>query len=86
MLIGAVVDDEVHEDVHIALFCLRNQFVHIVHRAEARVDVVIVGNVIALIRERRAVDRGEPDDIDTELLEIVQFADNALQIADAVAV
>ena len=86
MLIGAVVDDEIHEDIHIALLCLGNQLIHIVHRAEARVDIVIIGNIIALIRERRAVDRREPDDVDTELLEIIQFADNALQITDAVAV
>ena len=57
VLVRRVVDDEVHEDVHITLFCLCNQLLHVLHRAEARVDVVIIRNIIAVVIVWRAVDR-----------------------------
>ena len=52
VLIGAVIDDEIHQDIHIAFFCFGDQTVHVIHCAEARVDVVIIRNIIALICER----------------------------------
>ncbi|CCX63776.1 putative uncharacterized protein [Firmicutes bacterium CAG:791] len=86
MLIGAVIDNEIHQDVHVALFGFGDQTVHVVHCAKARVDAVIIGNIVALIGKRRAVDRGEPDNIDAELLEIIELADDAGEITDAVSV
>ena len=86
VLIGAVIDNEIHQDVHVALFCLGDQTVHVIHCAKTRVDVVIIGNIVALIGERRAVDRREPDNVDAEILEIIKLADNARKIADAVSV
>ena len=86
VLIGAVIDNEIHQDVHVALFGLGDQTVHVVHCAKARVDAVIIGNIVALIGKRRAVDRGEPDNIDAELLEIIELADDAGEITDAVSV
>ena len=73
MLIRAVVDDEIHQDVHVALFSLGDQMVHVVHCAKARVDAVIIGNIVALICEWRAVDRREPDDVDTEGFQVIEF-------------
>ena len=86
MLIRAVVDDEIHQDVHIALFRFRDQPVHVLHRTEARVNVVVIRDIIALIGERRAVDRLEPEDIDAEILQIIELIDDARKIADAVPV
>ena len=57
MLIRTVINDEIHQNVHIAFFCFSNQTVHVIHCTETRVDVVIVGNVVALIRKWGAVDR-----------------------------
>ena len=86
VLIRAVIDDEIHQDVHIAFLGLSNQTVHIVHGTEARVDIIIIGNIVALICERRAVDRREPDNVDTEVFEVIEFADNARKITNAVSV
>ena len=58
MLVGAVVDHQIHQQIHTALFCLGDQFVHIFHGAEPWIDGVIIGNVVALICQGRFIDRG----------------------------
>jgi len=52
VLIGAVVHDQVHYDPDASLFCLGDQFIHILHRPEPRVDPIVIRNVVALISQR----------------------------------
>ena len=52
VLIRAVVDDQVHDDVQIPLCGLGQKTVHILHSAEAGIDIIIVGNVVSLICQR----------------------------------
>jgi hypothetical protein len=47
---------------------------------------VVVGNVVAVVGHRRAVDRAQPDDVDTEQLEIVQVVQDSAEVTDAVTV
>ena len=86
MLIGAVIYHQIHHDGHAAPFALGDQAIHVLHGAEAGVDVVIVGNIIALIRHRRTVHRRKPENFHTQRLQLVQLADDAGDIADPVAV
>jgi hypothetical protein len=81
-----VVDDEVHHQLHVPRVQLRDQLVELLERAEERVDVVVVGNVVAVVGHRRAVDRAQPDDVDTEQLEIVQVVQDSAEVTDAVTV
>ena len=53
--------------------------------AEERVDVAVVGDVVAEVRHRRAVDRRQPERVDAEPLQVVQPRAHALEVADAVA-
>ena len=55
MLIGAVVDNEIHDDVHITLFCLCKQAVHRFQITKKRVDIIVIGDVVSLIHKRRLV-------------------------------
>src|SRR5699024_10429954 len=57
MLGGGVVDDQVHDELHPALVHLLEQLVEFVERAEDRVDVVVVADVVAVVSVRGAVDR-----------------------------
>ena len=66
--------------------CRLQQRVEVGHRAEVLHDGAVVGDVVAVVVVGRLVDRGEPDDIDAELLEIRDAARDARQVADAVAV
>jgi len=58
----------------------------IVKRAEHRVDVAIVADVVAEVLHRALEERRQPDRINAEPGHVFQFAGDARQVADAVAV
>ena len=62
------------------------QRVEVVERAEDRVDVAVVGDVVAEVRHRRGVERRQPDRLDAERRQVVEVAGDPRQVADAVAV
>ena len=68
IFIGTVIHNQIHQDMHLPCMRLFQKLVHILQRSETRVNVIIVGNVIALVRQRRDIDRREPDDIDSQIL------------------
>ena len=86
VLVGAVVHHQVHDYVQIPFFCLGQELIHVLHGAETRINRVVVGDVISLIRQRGAVDGRQPDDIHAQFLQVVQLPDDAPEIADAVSV
>ena len=57
-VLGSVIDNKIHHDLEPTLVGLGQQLVHIVERAEQRINVLIVGNVIAVVVLRRLIDRG----------------------------
>src|SRR5829696_8132957 len=83
---AGVVNDEVHHQLHVPRVQLRDQLVELLERAEERVDVVVVGDVVAVVSHRRAVDRAQPDDVDTEQLEIVEMVQDSAEVTDSVTV
>ena len=86
VLIGAVVDDQIHDDVHIPLFRLVQQLVKLLHGAELPGNAVIVGDVIALIGKGRGIDGRQPENVNAQAFQIIQLGQNSCQIADAVTV
>ena len=58
----------------------------VAERAVARIDAVIVGDVVAVVPAGRGLERHQPDRGDAEPLQIIEPAQQALEIADAVAV
>ena len=57
---------------------------------KSRVDVAVVGDVVAEVEHRRRVERREPDGVDAErrrcaVVQVVESAGDARQVADAVA-
>ena len=67
MLIGGVIDHQIHHDFEPTLMRFGQQLVHIVERAEQRVDVLIVRDVIAVVVLRGLIDRGEPQHIHAKI-------------------
>ena len=49
MLVRAVIHHQVHDDADAPLLRLRDKTVQILHRPEAGIDGIIVGDVIALV-------------------------------------
>jgi len=65
---------------------LLEQFLEIGHGPVFRRDGVVIGNVVPVVRERAGIEGRDPDGLETEILDIVQFLDDAAQVADTVLV
>ena len=65
---------------------LLDELVDVVERAEERVDVLVVRDVVAVVVLRRLVDRGQPHHIHAEHREVVDVVEDPLDVADPVAV
>ncbi len=58
----------------------------VVERAVARVDVQVVGDVVAVVAQRRGKEGQQPEAGDAEALQVVELLREALKVADAVVV
>ena len=81
-----MVNHQIHHDLNIAFFGFRDQIFHLGQRAEFSGDVLIIGDVIAVVVHWRFINRRQPDDIDTELLQIIEFADDTGQITHTIVI
>ena len=86
VLVRSVVGHEIEQHLHAAAVRRREQLVEVLQRAEQRVDLAVIGDVVAEIGHRRAEDRRQPDRVDAEFHEVIEPAQDARQVADAVAV
>ncbi len=68
VLAGAVVGDDVQQDPDTEAVGGAHQPVELGEVAEDRVDVAVVGHVVAVVVLRRGVERAEPDPVHAELL------------------
>ena len=83
---GGMVGHQVHDDFHVPGMHLGDKPLHVLHGAELVHDVPVVGDVIAVVVVGALVAGAEPDGVHAQLLQIVQLACDAGQVADAVAV
>jgi hypothetical protein len=81
-----VVGHEVEQNLKPPLMGLHEQIVEVCQRAEAWIDVAIVGDVVAEINHRRRVDGGDPDRVDPKADKIFEPPPDPREIADAVVV
>jgi hypothetical protein len=81
-----VVEDELRDDPKPAGVSLTQKDVEVAQGAVVRMDIGVIGDVVAVVLERRRVEGEEPDSSDTEVLEVIQLPGEAAEIADAVAV
>ncbi len=86
VLVGGVVGHQVDDDAQVQLVGPGHQGVGVGQRAEQRVDVAVVGDVVAVVVLRRGVERRDPQRVDTQLGEVGEPRRDAGEVADAVAV
>ena len=72
VLVGRVIEDQVHHDLDPARVGLGEQLVEVAHRAVARVDLVVVLDVVAVVLLRRLVHGGQPEGAHTQRRQVVQ--------------
>ena len=85
-LIARVVGHPVEHDLDRARVAGRDQLVEVGQRAEDRVDVAVVGDVVAEVGHRRGEDRRQPDRLDRERLEVVELRGDPREVPHPVAV
>src|SRR5690606_26043372 len=86
VLVGGVVDDEVHHQSHATPVYLGDQLLEVGHRAELGQDGAVVADVIAVVVVRGVIDRAQPDRVDAEVLQVVQSRGDAGDVTHPVAV
>ena len=86
MLLGTVVQHQVHNDTDASLLAFRNQFLHIFHGTEHGINGAVIRNIISVVYLRRRTDRTQPDSIDSQFLQVIQTIDDAADITNAITV
>jgi hypothetical protein len=81
-----MIGNEVQDHFEITGVRGRDETVGVGERAEERIDVAIVADVVTEIGHRRRVDRRKPNGVDPKFAEVGEVRDDARQIADAVAI
>jgi 3-hydroxybutyryl-CoA dehydrogenase len=85
VLVRGVVGHPVQQHAKVARVGLVDESVEGREVAEERVDVAVVGDVVAEVGHRRAVDGRQPDRVDPEPLQVLEARAQAVEVADAVA-
>ena len=86
MLIGSMVDYQIHDHLQSQAVRLIQHLLKLLQIPIIRVDIFIVGNIIAIICIRRRIERRKPYAVHTKRFYVRQFFVNAVQIADSVSV
>ena len=86
MPIGAMVRNDVDDDPDAEIGSLFDQLLGLSQGPEHRVDVAVVGDVVAAVRHRGRVPGREPDGIYAEVAQVGELRPYPAQIPDAVPV
>ena len=86
MLVRGVGNDDIRHHLQPQPVRFSQQCVEISKCPEERVNIAVIRYVVAEILHRRFRNRGDPDRVCAEFGDVGQVLDNALQIADAIAV
>ena len=83
--VGAVVRNDV--DHHFDAVGVRGlgKLVEVVDGSELRIDVAVVVDVIAAIRQLRRIERAQPDGVDAEFLQIIDLLGDACDLPQSFA-
>ncbi|MNC62742.1 hypothetical protein D3C75_1127960 [compost metagenome] len=81
-----MVNNKVHHQLDAACVQPVQQLLPVGKCAELIHNVFVITDIIAVVVIWRLVDRGQPDDIHSQLLQIIEAGDNPPQISDSVSV
>src|SRR5258707_7544399 len=81
-----MVQHHLDDDPNPPLVGIGQKLLEVIERPVIRVNRAIVGNVVAVVREGRGKKWHHPKGIDSQLLQIVDFLREPLEIADTISV
>ena len=86
MFIRGVIDYKINKHADAALPASPRELDEVAQRPVARIDVVVVCDIVSVIAAGRRLKRHQPDGCDSHALEIIQTPHEAFEVADPVAV
>src|SRR5947207_1001952 len=86
VLVGGVVDHQLGDDTQLAAMRLAHKGFEVAHAAIGGMDVLVIGDVVAVVAQGRGIERQQPQRGDPEILQVVELARQPLEIADPVIV
>ena len=86
VLVRCVVHHEIDQHAHAALLAAMRELDEVAQCPVARIDAVVIRDVVAVVASRRGLEGHQPDRRHAEALQIVEPADQTLEVADAVPV
>ncbi len=81
-----MVDHQVDQNAYATLPASVGELHKITQGAVARIDAVVIRDVVAIVAMRRDLKRHQPDRRDAEAVQVIEAAHQAGEIADAVAI
>ena len=86
VLVRGVINDQFSDHPQTTVMGLSDKLLGIGHCAVIGMYASIIGNVIAIITPWRGVEWQQPDSIDPKLGDVVEFGDQAGEIADPIVI
>ena len=86
VLVGGVGEHQVGDHLQPQPVGLLHEGAEVGQRAEDRIDVAVVGHVVAEVAHGRGVEGAEPDGVHAQRGDVLEVVGHALEVADAVAV
>ena len=86
MLVGGVIDHELGDDANAARVRGAHELAKVGQRAVIGMNIAIIADVVAVVEPRRRIERQQPDRVGAEIGDVVEFRDQAREIANAVVI
>ena len=86
MLVGGVVDDQLGDDAQAPAVRFADELAKVRPRPVRRRDVVIIGDVVAVVLHRRRIERQQPHRVDAQIANVVELFGEPCDVADAVVI
>ena len=86
MLVACVIDHQVHEQSHAALVTTLDEVLHVRDRAILLGDAVIIRDIVPHVDLWRFVGWTQPDNIHSEVFDVVELGNDPGYIANAIIV
>jgi hypothetical protein len=86
VLVGGVIDDQLREDADVMRVRGIDELLEMIQRAVDGIDGRIVGDVVAVVTQRRRVERQQPDAGDAQIVQVGDLLRQPGEVADAVVV
>ncbi len=86
VLVGGVIEYQLGDDAQAAAMRLAQHQLEIAQRAVLRMHGVVVGDVIAVITQRRGIEGQQPERGHAQALQVVELLQKSLQITHAVII